>query len=479
MTQPQRARSAPDSLARSEAGALPIEPHEGVATVAVSSADEAAHLVADSLGSTVARVALPAVASSLLMTLFSSVDAFWVGTRLGADALAAVSTSLFWIWMIVALGEMVGVGLTAVAARRRGESRLDEAARVSGDATLFAFGIGCAVAVAGLLALGLMFAVMGTPASVTALGHRYLATYLLGTPLIFGFLAVDAAFRASGDTRTPFVILAVSVAVTLVLDPILILGWLGVPRLGISGAAIATVLTRGVAFIIALAIAVRRGLMRFGSPSVDRLAAVCRIGLPTAITGMVFSLIYIAITRTATQFGTPALAALGIGHRVESWLYMVGVGFGAATAAVVGQNLGAGRPDRAERAGWIAVSLCTALGAFACFAELMWADDLAGLFTREAAVVAEGARYLRIAALSQLAICAEIVLEGALGGAGDTLPPMLASTALTTSRIPLASWTAARWGSAGIWWTISITAIGRALAMVALWRGGRWKHKSV
>src|SRR5262245_6290622 len=178
------------------------------------------------------RVALPAVASSLLMTLFSSVDAFWVGTRLGPDSLAAVSTSLFWIWMIVALGEMVGVGLTAVAARRRGEARRDEAARVAGDSTLFAFAIGCAVAGVGLFSLDLMFSAMHTPSAVTTLGHRYLATYLLGTPLIFGFLAVDAAFRAAGDTRTPFVILAVSVAVTLVLDPMLILGQFGAPRLG-------------------------------------------------------------------------------------------------------------------------------------------------------------------------------------------------------------------------------------------------------
>jgi MATE family, multidrug efflux pump len=464
---------------RVDTGALPIEPHEGLAPVAVTSADQAAHLVADSLGATVARVALPAVASSLLMTLFSSVDAFWVGTRIGADGLAAVSTSLFWIWMIVALGEMVGVGLTAVAARRRGERRMIEAARVSGDATVFAVVIGCAVAVIGLLLIDGMFAAMRTPLVVTQLGHRYLATYLLGTPLIFGFLAVDAAFRSSGDTRTPFALLATSVAITLVLDPVLILGLGGAPRLGIAGAAIATVLTRGAAFVMGLAIARRRGLIHFGVPESDRIGAVCRIGLPTALTGMVFSLIYVAITRTATRFGTPALAALGIGHRVESWLYMVGVGFGAATAAVVGQNLGAGRTDRAERAGWIAVALCTALGGVACIAELTWADTLAGLFTHESAVIAEGARYLRIAAISQLAICAEIVLEAALGGAGDTLPPMIASTALTTSRIPLAAWAAVRWGSAGIWWTISITAVGRALAMIALWRRGGWKHKSV
>jgi Na+-driven multidrug efflux pump len=249
--------------------------------------------------------------------------------------------------------------------------------------------------------------------------------------------------------------------------------------MGIAGAAIATILTRGGAFLVALRLAVKRGLVRFGPIRATAIAAVCRVGLPTGATGMMFSLIYVVITRTATRFGTPALAALGIGHRVESWLYMIGVGVGAATAAVVGQNLGAGRPDRAERAGWIAVGLCTALGMVACGVELAWPDRLAAVFTHDAATIAEGARYLRIAALSQLGICAEIVLEAALGGAGDTLPPMLSSTTITASRVPLAGWSAARWGSAGIWWTISLTAIGRAIAMVALWRRGAWKGKSL
>src|SRR5688572_3950494 len=288
---------------------------------------------------------------------------------------------------------------------------------------------------------------------------RYLGTYLLGTPLLFGHFAVDAAFRASGDARTPFVLLAVSVGVTLVLDPVLILGLGPAPALGIAGAAIATVTTRGVAFALGVWLAIRRGLMRFGAFDWRAIGNICRVGLPTAATGVMFSLIYVFVTRSATQFGTPALAALGIGHRVESWLYMIGVGFGAATAAIVGQNLGAGRPDRAERAGWLATGFCTALGLVACVLELWIPERFAALFTSDPAVVAEAANYLRIAAVSQLAICAEIVLEGGLGGAGHTLAPMVASTSLTVSRIPLAAWAAPRFGSAGIWWVISLTAM--------------------
>jgi putative MATE family efflux protein len=466
-------------LEPTHAASLPVEIHEGIATVAVVGDQESAHLVSDSLRNTILRVAIPAVAASLLMTLFSSVDAFWVGTKIGATGLAAISTSLFWIWMIISLAEMVGVGLTAVAARRVGERRAGEASRIAGDALVFSVVLGFIVSVTMTRALPSLFALMHTPDDVTALGSTYLKTFLIGVPLVYGFFAVDAAFRASGDTRTPFILLLGSVAITLVLDPVLILGLGPFPRLGIAGAAIATISTRGAAFVMGVTIAMRRGLIRLGRIRAESIWSVCRVGLPTAVTGMTFSLIYIFLTRTTTRFGTPALAALGIGHRVESWLFMIGVGFGAATAAIVGQNLGANRPDRASRAGWTATGYCTMLGVVACVLELVLPRQFASLFTSDAAVIAEAVKYLRIASISQLAVCAEIVLEGALGGAGDTVPPMLASTALTASRVPLAAWAANRWGSAGIWWVISLTAIGRALAMIALWRRGGWRRRSV
>jgi putative MATE family efflux protein len=460
-------------------GSLPLEPHEGLAPVAVTNEWESAQLVSDPLPRTIARVALPAVASSLLMTLFFSVDTYWIGTRVGATGLAAASIAVFWIWLLVSIAEMVSVGLTAVASRRHGEGRAAEAAYIAGDALMLALALGVCCAVIGLALLPHLFAVMHTPPEVSALGVRYLRTYLLGAPLIFGFFAVDAAFRATGDTRTSFLLLSTSVAVTLVLDPVLIVGWGPVPALGVAGAAIATICTRGVAFALGLSIVGRRGVLRIRRPEASALLPIVRIGLPTAVTGVAFSLIYVLVTRTATQFGTPALAALGIGHRVESWLFMIGVGFGAATAAIVGQNLGAGRTDRAERAGWIAVGFCSVIGVIACVVELAVPERFASIFSHDPAVIAEGARYLRIAALSQLGVCTEIVLEGALGGAGHTLAPMITSTLITASRVPIAAWAAARYGSVGLWWTISLTALGRAVGMMMIWRSGRWKRSSI
>ena len=460
-------------------GSLPFEPHEGLAPVGVTSEGERAHLVADPLGRTIARVALPAVASSLLMTLFFSVDMFWIGTRVGPTGLAAASTSLFWVWLLVSIAEMVNVGLTAVASRRYGEGRAPEAARAAGDALVLSLVLGGLCTAIGLPLLPNMFAMMHTSPEVTALGTRYLGTYILGAPLIFGFFAVDAAFRATGDTRTPFLLLCASVGITLVLDPVLIVGWGPIPGLGVAGAAIATICTRGGAFVLGLTLVGRRGVLKFGRPDWRTLWQIVRIGLPTALTGVVFSLIYAVLARTATQFGTPALAALGIGHRVESWLYMIGVGFGAATAAIVGQNLGAGQTERAARAGWLSVGFCSIFGLVACVVELLFPERFAGIFSHDPAVIAEGARYLRIAAFSQLGICAEIVLEGALGGAGHTLAPMVTSTVFTVSRIPLAVWAASRYGSEGLWWAISLTALARAVGMMAIWRAGRWKRTSI
>ena len=286
-------------------------------------------------------------------------------------------------------------------------------------------------------------------------------------------------FRAAGNTTLPFVMLLCATLVAAVLDPLLITGWGPFPQLGMRGAALATLCVRGGMCVIGVAMLRRRALVTFGAPDWGRIATIVRVGLPTAATGVMFSLIYVVMTRTTQQFGTPALAALGLGHRVESWMYMIGVGFGAAAAAIVGQNLGARQPDRAARAGWLTLAMTGVPGVIACAGLLLFPSTLAGLFSTDVAVVAEATRYLRTAAFAQLVVSGETVLEGALGGAGWTLPPMITSTVVTLARVPLAAWAASHWGTTGIWWVISLTAIVRALAMMGLWASGGWRRSMV
>jgi len=432
-------------------------------------------LVSGPLPRAILRVALPAVGSALLQLAFLLIDIFWVGRILGPSALAAISTAGFAVWMLLALGEMIGVGLTAVAARRHGEGAHGLAAVAAGTTLAVAIGTGVVVAVIGWLLVPVLFAVMQTPPEVTELGRRWLTTYLVGTPLVLGFFAAEATFRASGDTRTPLILLLLSVLVTLVADPVLILGLGPAPAMGIAGAAVAAVGTRALVLAFGYGVLARRRLLRFAVRDWKAALTVLRIGAPTAATGVFFSLVYIGLTRITTRFGTPALAALGVGHKLEGLAYQVAVGFGLASAAIVGQNLGAGRPDRARTAGWLSAKYACAAAALPALAFVVAPEALVGIFSRDPGVITAGASYLRIIAAAEITMALEIVLEGSLGGAGFTIEPMLWSGSLTAARIPLAAWLAGAFGVAGIWWAISLTAVGRGLAMAALWRSGRWQ----
>ncbi|MBL0172788.1 MAG: MATE family efflux transporter [Gemmatimonadaceae bacterium] len=410
------------------------------------------------------------------MTTFHTVDTFWIGRYLGADSLAAVTGSVFWIWLVISIGEMVSIGVDAIAARRHGERRPREAAHAVGDGVVFGFSLGLVIAFASPFLLTSLFALMQTGSDVTVIGEHYLGMYLLGMPLIFAFFAVDAAFRAAGDTRTPLYILLVTTVAGLILDPLLILGAGPVPAMGVRGAALATLVPRGIACVIGVWLLRRRAMITFAAPRLAVWWQIARIGAPAATTGVVFSFIYVLLTRTTTQFGTPALAALGLGFRVEGIVYVVSVGAGAAVAAIVGQSLGAGDVERARRAGWSAVKLVSVLGAMMALVTVLIPGQLAALFTTDAAVIAEAARYLRIAAFSQLFLGAEVVLESAMGGAGWTLPPMIGSTAITALRIPVGAWAATQFGTTGLWWTLALTAAARGVLMALLWGSGRWRR---
>src|SRR5437870_1807800 len=368
---------------------------------------------------------------------FNLIDSVWVGRLIGAAALAAVSTAGFYVWVLLSLGEMVEVGLIAVAARRHGEGRPDAAARAAGAAVLYAHAAGTAVSLVGLALTDDLFRLMAVPPAVARLGHAYLHTWLLGGPLVFGFFAVEATFRASGDTRTPFRILTASVLLSIGLDPLLISGWGPFPRLGVEGAATASVMVRGGGFLIGAVIALRRGLLRLGAPDWRAVPTIFRVGAPLSHAGVLLSLIYMWLTRFTSRFGTPALAALGVGHKVE------GIGF-------------------------------MAISGFALSARV-----LVGLFTPDPAVITDGSLYLRVIALAQVGQTFEIILEGALAGAGYTFWPQIVSTGLTLLRLPLAAWWSATIGLLGIWLALSVTAIARGVAMAVFWASGAWRRATV
>ena len=424
-------------------------------------------------------LAAPAVAMIACNFSFNLIDTIWVGRLIGPAALAAVSTAGFYVWVALNLAAMVEIGLTAVAARRHGERDAERAARVAAASVVFAVGLGFLVAVAGWLVVDPMLRLMGVPPDVAALGHRYLSTWLLGCPLVFGFFAIEATFRAAGDTRTPFLMLAGSVGVSIALDPLLIAGVGPFPRLGVEGAALASVMVRSGGFVLGLVIALRRNLLRFSAPDWRAVPAVVRIGMPLALAGVLLSVIYMWLTRFTSRFGTPALAALGIGHKMEGLGFLAISGFSLAASALVGQNLGAGQEGRAREAVRLTVTYCLVVTVTTAIAFLVIPAQLVALFTSDPDVIRDGVLYLRVIALAQIGQSFELILEGALAGAGYTFWPQVTSTTLTALRIPLAAWWSRAFGLVGIWVALSATAVARGVAMILFWRGGRWRTARV
>lgn len=425
------------------------------------------------------KLAAPAVAMMACHFCFNLIDSIWVGRLIGPAALAAVSTAGFYVWVLLSLGEMVEVGLLAVASRRHGEGRPELAARAAGAAVLYALAAGTAVSLLGFALSDHLFRLMTVPPDVAALGRAYLDTWLLGGPLVFGFFAIEATFRASGDTRTPFVLLALSVALSIGLDPLLIAGIGPFPKLGVAGAALASVTVRGGGFLIGIALALRRGLIRLAAPDWRAVPTVFRVGAPLALAGVLLSVVYMWLTRYTARFGTAALAALGVGHKVEGLGFLAISGFALSAAALVGQNLGANQEARARQAVRLTVRYCLTVTVATAVAFLTIPRTLVAVFTSDPAVVADGSLYLRVIAAAQLGQTFEIILEGALAGAGYTLWPQLTSTTLTLLRLPLAAWWSARLGVLGIWLALSATAVARGIAMTLFWWRGAWRRAVV
>jgi len=427
----------------------------------------------------VLRLAAPAVAMMACHFSFNLIDTLWVGRLIGPAALAAVSTAGFYVWVALSLGEMVEIGLIAVAARRHGEGDRERAARAAGAAVMYALVAGLIVSIVGLLIAGTMFRLMTVPPQVAELGQAYLSTWLLGCPLVFGFFAIEATFRAAGDTRTPFLMLAGSVAVSIVLDPLLIIGIGPFPRLGVEGAALASVMVRGGGFLLGLVIALRRGLVRIRTPDWSSIPTIIRIGAPLSLSGVLLSVIYMWLTRFTSRFGTPALAALGIGHKMEGLGFLAISGFSLAASALVGQNLGARQESRARDAVRLTISYCLVVTVTTAIAFLLIPGQLVALFTGDPDVIKDGVLYLRVIAFAQIGQSFELILEGALAGAGYTFWPQIASTTLTGLRIPLAAWWSRSFGLLGIWVALSATAIARGVVMILFWRSGRWRTAKV
>jgi putative MATE family efflux protein len=427
------------------------------------------------------RLAVPVFLSQLLRVAYQWVDALWV-RGLGVEATAAVTTSMFVMWTVYSFGDVIGVGVAAYVSQLLGAGERQRAGFVAyrGLCANAAIGLGCGVL--GVLGARHVYEVMHAPIGVVENGARYLSIVVGAAALPMTAFTCETVMRASGNTRIPLAIDACAVLINAVLDPFLIYGWGPFPRLGIAGAAWATVFAQAGAVACYAWIAARRHpalpLSRSAPGPAVRLAALARVGAPSALIGMMFSLVYIAFSRSAARFGSASLAIVGIANRIEAIQFVVGVSIGNAGASLVGQNIGAGRPERAERVirtglvwcGWISIAL-TAL----ILARPEW---FVGLFTRDPEALRIGVPYMRILATCLIATGVEMVTFESILGSGHTRVPSIVYNVFSLIRIPLAFWIPdlMKNGVLGIAWLITITCNLRTAVIVAWALRGSWKR---
>lgn len=457
------------------------------------------------------RLAGPVVLMMYLQGAYNIIDSIWVGQLLGKMALAGIATGGFVLWSIFGLTNLVTVGVMATVARRIGENDLGGAEEVATKGIWYAFLLSLVIGAALWLLIPTLYGIMGTDPEVTELGSKYLRVLLFGCPLIFLSFLLQRIFQAAGDTVTPMWLMFLTLILNAGLDPVLMLGLIGFPKMGVAGAAMATVIARLAMVIFGIWLLLDR--KRIGSKRVREpvfgyfplivpvvtkgyiglqlgsttgwdwrlFGSTLRIGLPNTVSQVLFPLVYMIITRIAAAYGPKYIAALRIGHTVEGVSFFLALGFSIATATCLGQNLGAQKPDRAERVGWIATGIVVAiLFVYSVFFYFL-SRQIGAVFTPDLDTIGASATYLEILAISQVFMGIEVVLAGAFSGAGDTVPPMAIFTPLNIARIPAAYFLAGSvgLGVSGVWWSISGTSIMKGLIIAFWFYRGRWKRREV
>ena len=426
---------------------------------------------------------IPMLMGSALHTAYSIVNAVWVGRGLGAEAMAAITVSfpIFFLLMAVAGGLTLASNiLVAQAYGAKDWGRLKQVVQNSLVLTGI-FGLLCVLL--GHFGAESVLRGMRTPPDVLPIAVSYLRIFLWTTPFMFSVFFLASVMRGVGDSKTPLYFQAGSLVLNAVLDPLLMFGWLGLPRLGLNGTAVATVCAQACAFAsIATYVHVRGHI---AAPDWRRLRIdvpttllTLKIGVPSMIQQGLVSVGMLFIISMVNQFGSHSSAAYGIAMRIDQLAFMPAMAIGMAVSTLSGQNIGAQRFDRVSEVFRWGVAVSLAITSVASILALTLPAQLIGMFTKDLDVVATGAQYLRIVGFGYLMFAVMFVANGVVNGSGHTA----ATTVFTfigfwAVRVPLASYLSGRLGRVeGIWYAILISlAVGTGVSL-GYYLSGRWKR---
>ena len=438
------------------------------------------------IGRAVLLLAVPMALEMLMESVFAVVDIFFVG-RLGADAVATVGLTESLMFTVYALAIGISIGAAATVARRIGEKDPERAAVAAMQAIWLGAGVAVVLGAIGAVFGPTLLAAMGASDAVLATGSTFSRVMLGGCGTVTLLFLINAIFRGAGDAAIAMRVLWFANTINVVLGPCLIFGIGPFPEMGVTGAATATTIGRGCGVLYQLYYLTRPGgrlaitRAHLGLDA-DTMRSILRISGTATFQNFVGTASWMGLIRILSGFGSAAVAGNTIGIRIVLFALLPSFGVSNAAATLVGQNLGAGRPDRAEAAAWKAGLYNTICLGTVGIVFLAFAPFLIGIFTTDAEVVPYGVRCLRIVAAGFFFYGYGMVLTQAFNGAGDTRTPTWINLfCLWLWEIPLAWGLAypAGFGPTGVFIAVSVAFSTLALVSAWMFSKGTWKTKQV
>ncbi len=431
-------------------------------------------------------LAWPMVVTDGSWAVRMAVDMIWVG-RLGAASIAGVGVAGMVVMLAMAARWGLSAGTRAMVARFIGAGDTEGANHVARQAFVISSIYAVVVAVIGVVFAEPIMRLFGLDADVVAEGTAYMRIQFVGSAAMSFWMMGEAIMRASGDAVTPMKVSIIVVVVHLVIDPFLILGWWIFPRLGVSGAATANVIAYSLGVALTLwVLFTGRSRLRLTLSNfrldLSMIWRVVKIGIPASVMGIQRIFGRLVLVRVMVPFGTLAVAAHTLAQRIEMFIFLPGWAVGMAAGVLVGQNLGAGHPERASRSGWQAVAVVVGFIIICVAGVLLWAEGIISIFSAETGLIEIASAFIRIEAAGYLMAGVIAVLQMCISGAGDTVPPMIASLLMMwVVLIPLAFLLpqSTNLGVYGIRWAIVASSFAGAVAYAIYFYLGRWKRKKV
>jgi putative MATE family efflux protein len=443
-------------------------------------------LTSGSLHRAIWYLAPPMMLETGIQNVSQLLDTYWVA-QLGSAALAAVTISITVRWMLNSLGNGLGIGGMAVVARRVGGKDQAAAEHAVWQTILLGLIVSLLLAVLGQIVAAPLLRLLGADAEVLPLGMAYLRVAFGGIATLILVFAINSMLRGAGEARLAMTVLFVSMATTIALEPLLVFGLGPFPALGVAGSAWANVLGFGSGLLLqAIILLSGRARIRLNlhdlRPDLPLMVRIVHIALPSTVQMTLRSSSRLLIIGLVGLYGTFALAGYGVANRLLLIAIIPCFGLGNAAATLVGQNLGARRPKRAERSVWWVSAYAAGFIVVVAALLFFFARSWIALFDPDPQVVAFGSDCLRIVAASLLPSAIGVVLARGFDGAGNTMPAMVVNLiSLWGMELPVA-FGLSRFvglGTTGIWWGRAVSNLANGLMFAFWFRLGRWKHRDV